>query len=55
MSTVSELLIRRTVFGGRGRFRIPSMPLTAEFQFVTSLSDSLRRDHNVAGCCTLCC
>jgi len=24
MSTVSELLIRRTVFGGRGRFLMPS-------------------------------
>jgi hypothetical protein len=39
----SELLIRRPVFGGRGRFPIPSMALTAEFRFVTSLYDSARR------------
>jgi hypothetical protein len=44
MSTVSERQIRsHTFFGGRGRFRIPSMPLTAEFQFVTSLYDSVHR------------
>jgi hypothetical protein len=41
--TDSQLLIRRTVFGGRGRFRIPPMALTAEVQFVTSLYDSARR------------
>ena len=41
--TFSALLIRHTVFGGRGRFQIPSMPLTTDFQFVTSLFNSVRR------------
>jgi hypothetical protein len=41
--TDSELLSRHTVFGWRGRFLKPSMPLTAEFQFVTPLYDSVQR------------
>jgi hypothetical protein len=44
MSTFSERLIRsHTVFGGRGRFRISSMALTAELPFVMSLYGSARR------------
>jgi hypothetical protein len=42
-STHSELLIRLTIFGGRGRFQIPSILLAAEFQIVTSLYGSVRR------------
>jgi hypothetical protein len=40
--TDSELLIGRTVFGGRGDSRYPPRRLTTEFQFVASLYGSPR-------------
>ena len=43
ISTYSELLIRHTVFGGRGEFLVPSDGLTAEKQLVVHFLDSARQ------------